>query len=576
MPIVEGGRFSPENRIVSPGVFTREIDQSGIAQGVAEIGGVVVAPFAKGPGFSPTLCNTVAELHQKFGVPDGTLYGPYTATQYLQEKGFVTVCRVGALTGYHQKYPWFIWAENGTWTRTIDRGWTDPTASFIYMEGAWFSGTANTSYVAPEIISDVISDETRSIHYTSSFGNTDAGVISVSYSSSFEDGDVGHTASYFTTSYYGSDFTGKVVFPYVPIQIKLMPDATGASEDLFPNITASWSIPHDGSTLYNGQVIAGILSASFEFNGTLNVLTASVNSESIVNAIINEHKLVGDLDILSPFGFLTSAEPFDQSYFSEFATVQISQSVDFCNRPTLNFLGLLEGPIGPYDGKFVPGSNVSYDQCLQQWVGSGSAYKVLAVLADTAWSGVNTKLESPGFLGSIQSYNPSVSGSEFVNHQFDLQLSQSLDGGYGTYHFSIDPNDPQYITNVFGKNPQAGRQDLYARGTKKEAAYIYKIFEDDIATIVADPVHWKVNGTVMPSGSWIDEPLQFTDQWSLDLLNGDSEFSLTNAYTPWVISQQISPWNGGAPTRFPLFRFATLADGTDTNTQFKIEINTVN
>ncbi|HOT88187.1 MAG TPA: phage tail sheath subtilisin-like domain-containing protein [Bacteroidales bacterium] len=575
MPIVEGGRFSPENRIVSPGVFTREIDQSGIAQGVAEIGGVVVAPFAKGPGFSPTLCNTVAELHQKFGVPDGTLYGPYTATQYLQEKGFVTVCRVGALTGYHQKYPWFIWAENGTWTRTIDRGWTDPTASFIYMEGAWFSGTANTSYVAPEIISDVISDETRSIHYTSSFGNTDAGVISVSYSSSFEDGDVGHTASYFTTSYYGSDFTGKVVFPYVPIQIKLMPDAVGASEDFFPNITASWSIPHDGSTLYNGQVIAGILSASFEFNGTLNVLTASVNSESIVNAIINEHKLVGDLDILSPFGFLTSAEPFDQSYFSEFATVQISQSVDFCNRPTLNFLGLLEGPIGPYDGQFVPGSNVSYDQCLQQWVGSGSAYKVLAVLADTAWSGVNTKLESPGFLGSIQSYNPSVSGSEFVNHQFDLQLSQSLDGGYGTYHFSIDPNDPQYITNVFGKNPQAGRQDLYARGTKKEAAYIYKIFEDDIATIVADPVHWKVNGTVMPSGSWIDEPLQFTDQWSLDLLNGDSEFSLTNAYTPWVISQQISPWNGGAPTRFPLFRFATLADGTDTNTQFKIEINTV-
>src|ERR1035437_663699 len=130
MPISEGGRFSPESRITSPGVFTREIDQSGIAQGVAAIGGVVVAPFSKGPGFSPTLCNSVADLQHRFGIPDGTLYGPYTATQYLQEKGFVMVVRVGALTGYHQKYPWFIWAEEGKWKRNIDAGWTDPMASY--------------------------------------------------------------------------------------------------------------------------------------------------------------------------------------------------------------------------------------------------------------------------------------------------------------------------------------------------------------------------------------------------------------------------------------------------------------
>ena len=29
MPITEGGKFSPEDRIVSPGVFTRENDLSG-------------------------------------------------------------------------------------------------------------------------------------------------------------------------------------------------------------------------------------------------------------------------------------------------------------------------------------------------------------------------------------------------------------------------------------------------------------------------------------------------------------------------------------------------------------------
>ena len=53
MPITEGGRFTPNDRIVSPGVFTRENDLSGITQGVADIGAAIVAPFPKGPGFAP-------------------------------------------------------------------------------------------------------------------------------------------------------------------------------------------------------------------------------------------------------------------------------------------------------------------------------------------------------------------------------------------------------------------------------------------------------------------------------------------------------------------------------------------
>ena len=82
MPIVEGGRFSPENRIVSPGVFTREIDQSGIAQGVAEIGGVVV----------PQGC---FQLFYRSRIPSIWSFMDfmvYTATQYLQEKD-CNVCR---------------------------------------------------------------------------------------------------------------------------------------------------------------------------------------------------------------------------------------------------------------------------------------------------------------------------------------------------------------------------------------------------------------------------------------------------------------------------------------------------
>lgn len=572
MPIQEGGRFSPEDRIVSPGVFTREIDQSGVAQGVAEIGGVIVAPFSKGPGFSPTLCSTVSELQDKFGVPDGTLYGPYTATQYLEEKGFVTVCRVGALTGYHQKYPWFIWAEEGEWTRTIDRGWTDPTASYISTVGLYFSGSNNIA--TSETIIDYVSASVLQSFYTASSGNP----LGTLLSSSIWYGAISAGTQIVSASlWYATDFIGYVVFPFVPISVTLMPGAVGAGESFAPDISSSASIPRSGSILYSTQTITGTISASFYFSGTLdlNPAISTVDSASIVTALFNEKRVVGDLNVMSPGKFETATAPFDQAYFSELATTQVSQSVDFCDRLTLNFLGLLEGPIGHYNGEFVAGSNVTYDQCTRQWIGSGSAYKVLGVLADTEWADINSQLQAPGFFGSTQSYNPSISGSDYVRHEFDLQLSQSADGGYGTYHFSLDANDPQYITNVFGKDAQVGNQETYAQGTKIEASYLYKLFEDDIASIIADPTHWKVNGTVMPSGSWIDEPLQFTDQWSLDLLNGDSQFGLTNAFTPWVVSQKISPWNGGTPHRFPLFRFATLSDGTDTNTTYKVEINMI-
>jgi len=580
MPIVQGGRFSPENNIVSPGVFTREIDQSGVAQGVQQIGGVVVAPFAKGPGFSPTLCNSVADLQNKFGVPDGTLYGPYTATQYLQEKGFVTVCRVGALTGYHQKYPWFIWAETGKWTRVTDAGWTNPATSYISLAGAYFatSSAIGQSVFSLPIATSYVGNITQSV-LTIVSGSKNGSFISSSIISSSLSASVQQTTQ---SAWYGVDITGSLIFPNSLASIQLVNGAIGAVDSFFPDITSSASIPNSGSILYSGQTITGYVTAYYTVTSSiaLNPALGTVDSASIVTELIAENKIVGDVALQyvyqnSSSNFGTTTAPFTDAGFSNTSTAQISQSLDSCNRPTINFLALLEGKIGPYDGGFAPGSNVTYDQCTKTWVGSGSAYKVLGVLADTEWAGIDSKLQAPGFYGSTQTYNPSISGSNSVSHQFNLQLSNSLGSGYGTYQFSLDASDPTYITNVFGRSAQVGNQANYAVGTKIEAAYLYKIFEDDIQTIVSDPVHWRINGTVMPSGSWIDEPMNWTDQWSLDLLNGDSQYSLTNAFTPWVLSQKISPWNGGTPHRFPLFRLATLADGTDTNTQFKIEISNV-
>jgi len=54
-------------KIVSPGVFTNEIDQSFIPAALGEIGAVVVGPTVKGPPLVPTVVNSYSEFEQIFG-----------------------------------------------------------------------------------------------------------------------------------------------------------------------------------------------------------------------------------------------------------------------------------------------------------------------------------------------------------------------------------------------------------------------------------------------------------------------------------------------------------------------------
>ena len=48
-------------RIVSPGVFTRERDLSFLPVGIGEIGAAIIGPTRKGPSFVPTVARAVAE-----------------------------------------------------------------------------------------------------------------------------------------------------------------------------------------------------------------------------------------------------------------------------------------------------------------------------------------------------------------------------------------------------------------------------------------------------------------------------------------------------------------------------------
>jgi len=92
-------------RIVSPGVFTRENDLSFLPQGIGEIGAAFIGPLKEGPAFVPTIVRTQAEFEEVFGKVDGTYYTEYAVQNYLREAGQATIVRVAGTGGYTQVKP---------------------------------------------------------------------------------------------------------------------------------------------------------------------------------------------------------------------------------------------------------------------------------------------------------------------------------------------------------------------------------------------------------------------------------------------------------------------------------------
>ena len=91
-------------RIVSPGVFTNEVDQSFLPAGVAAIGAAVIGPTQKGPAGIPTTITSYSDFVQTFGGAFSSGSGAsensykyltnYMAQEYLKYADTLTVVRV--------------------------------------------------------------------------------------------------------------------------------------------------------------------------------------------------------------------------------------------------------------------------------------------------------------------------------------------------------------------------------------------------------------------------------------------------------------------------------------------------
>ena len=165
-------------KIVSPGVFTKENDLSFLQQGVAEIGAAFIGPFKEGP-VVPTIVNTQAEFETLFGTVDGTYYTPLAVQNYLREAGTVTVCRVAGIGGYTETAPLLLTATSGAVSQSLGILFNTTSGS-----NAGFAGTTVTTHISGDFL----------------LSGSNAGLLSASLDST----DTNDIEAVFGTSPYGS------------------------------------------------------------------------------------------------------------------------------------------------------------------------------------------------------------------------------------------------------------------------------------------------------------------------------------------------------------------------------------
>jgi hypothetical protein len=149
-------------KIVSPGVFTKENDLSFLQQGVADIGAAFIGPFKEGP-VVPTIVNSQAEFEQLFGSVDDTYYTPLAVQNYLREAGTATICRVAGKQGYTETAPVLLIANT---TQSFDG------AAHSASLGILFNTSGSQSYGL--LHSSLTAGSNGTFNISSSFGFTSA------------------------------------------------------------------------------------------------------------------------------------------------------------------------------------------------------------------------------------------------------------------------------------------------------------------------------------------------------------------------------------------------------------------
>jgi phage tail sheath protein FI len=207
-------------QIVSPGVFTRENDQSFITQQPVQVGAAIVGPTVKGPVEIPTVVTSYSEYQNKFGttfVSGNQTYSYLTsisAYNYFQNGG-TTLLVTRVVSGASA---WTSAISNNIFSRVPGPLSTTADALLTSVDSFTLSGSAAATFTGvsasnANVTASITLDTTSSILaiiITGQSGNFAVGDVITFRSQSFGAGSSGNTDMSFTLQ--ANDITGNVPF----------------------------------------------------------------------------------------------------------------------------------------------------------------------------------------------------------------------------------------------------------------------------------------------------------------------------------------------------------------------------
>ena len=387
-------------KLVSPGVFTRENDLSFIAQGVGEIGAAIVGPFKQGPAFKPTIITTQSELTDVFGAADGTYYTELTAQNYLREAGVVTICRVAGTTGYTEQSPGLLTITADGSVKTISVSGSATGSGYPTNGTSPIIFTGFTATTQPTASATIVGGVVTAVTLTNIGQNiTATGTISVSGSS------LALTASVLS-------FTATTTAASASVGILFNTDTQTTS--FTDSITLTNSTNTSGNFVISGSTLSGSYSAS-------------------VDPIANNS--IDDVFGTSPLG---TKEAYVYGYFANAAQTYVSASADV----QLTALA---------DQVFSGGAQGAVTPSIQSQLIGGSRFDLFTLHTLSDGNVENTRFKVT--IGNVKAAG-TVNGSDYgtfsvyVRAYSDTDRRQTILEQYN--NVNLDPTSVNYVARVIG------------------------------------------------------------------------------------------------------------------------------
>ena len=437
-------------RIVSPGVFTRERDLSFLPQGIAEIGAAIVGPTLKGPAFVPTIIRNFPEFEEMFGSTDKRFYTPYAVEQYLRSAGTVTIVRVLNTSGYTADS---LAIKIGATTAATHAN-AIVTFGGAINEGITFTAAGTDGTVFSFVAADtpVPSDVGNTFYFQTGSGVDEVDKLSDKIGAA----NIGYSASYSSSTLNG----GSLI---------LSASSTGTSANSFTFVSGSTTTTLSGGAASVGATTLAILAPSRGgANGAADLEGSTITGNWASASLVLSGSNWGANSLTSTtytFGFHTGSTyaSYIDEVFSRDAQVAKSGTSTVAAYLYKNFKYEQSGKSwGATDDLSVEDGTISlavtYDNActpsIQSQTINNSKYNLFKVQSRSHGSDVNNKYKVA--ILNIKKAG-SIAGSDFGS--FSLQLRQTgLDDNNQTKDnileqfdgLNFDPTSPNYFARRIG------------------------------------------------------------------------------------------------------------------------------